>query len=150
MTLEKIISPVARTFFLKKFFWIFKKILIHSFLFIYIGHHLMNFLVKYDNYKKFNKHVELEMLLKIGGGIKISWKKDSKSGLQNFFGPILRFFTKNQSSELMIPAFHDYSLEPKMTKCGDLLYFKILFVTFISCKTFNEFDNIKSIDFPFW
>ena len=22
----------------------------------------------------------------------------------------------------MIPAFHDYSLEPKITKCGDLLY----------------------------
>ena len=23
----------------------------------------------------------------------------------------------------MIPAFHDYSLEPKITKCGDLLYY---------------------------
>ena len=22
----------------------------------------------------------------------------------------------------MIPSFHDYSLEPKITKCGDLLY----------------------------
>ena len=22
----------------------------------------------------------------------------------------------------MIPAFHDYHLEPKITKCGDLLY----------------------------
>ena len=27
-----------------------------------------------------------------------------------------------QSSEFMISAFHDYSLEPKITKCGDLLY----------------------------
>ena len=26
-----------------------------------------------------------------------------------------------QSPEFMIPAFHDYSLEPKITKCGDLL-----------------------------
>ena len=25
----------------------------------------------------------------------------------------------------MIPTFHDYSLEPKITKCGDLLYFEI-------------------------
>ena len=25
-------------------------------------------------------------------------------------------------SEFMIPGFHDYSLEPKITKCGDLLY----------------------------
>ena len=24
----------------------------------------------------------------------------------------------------MIPAFHDYPLEPKMTKCGDLLYIR--------------------------
>ena len=24
----------------------------------------------------------------------------------------------------MIPAFHDYHLEPKITKCGDLLYTK--------------------------
>ena len=23
----------------------------------------------------------------------------------------------------MIPAFHDYSLEPKIMKCGDLLYY---------------------------
>ena len=86
MTLEKIISPVARTFFLKKFFWIFKKILIHSFLFIYIGHHLMNFLVKYDNYKKFNKHVELEMLLKIGGGGNQNFmKKRLKKWTSEFF-----------------------------------------------------------------
>ena len=27
-----------------------------------------------------------------------------------------------QSSEFMIPAFHDYSLDPKITKCWDLLY----------------------------
>ena len=26
------------------------------------------------------------------------------------------------SSEFMIPAFHDYSLESKIAKCGDLLY----------------------------
>ena len=25
----------------------------------------------------------------------------------------------------MIPAFHDYSLEPKITKCGDLLTYKL-------------------------
>ena len=25
----------------------------------------------------------------------------------------------------MIPTFHDYSLEPTITKCGDLLYFEI-------------------------
>ena len=31
-------------------------------------------------------------------------------------------FTLKQSSEIMIPAFHDYSLELKITKCGDLLY----------------------------
>ena len=24
----------------------------------------------------------------------------------------------------MIPAFHDYPLEPKITKCGDLLYYE--------------------------
>ena len=31
-----------------------------------------------------------------------------------------------QSPEFMIPAFNDYSLEPKITKCGDLLYKKKL------------------------
>ena len=29
---------------------------------------------------------------------------------------------KKQSPEFMIPTFHDYSLEPKITKCEDFLY----------------------------
>ena len=29
---------------------------------------------------------------------------------------------KKQASEFVIPTFHDYSLEPKITKCGDPLY----------------------------
>ena len=32
------------------------------------------------------------------------------------------FWGFTQSSEFMIPEFHNYSLEPKITKCGDLLY----------------------------
>jgi hypothetical protein len=43
-------------------------------------------------------------------------KKGSKSGLVKTFGPILGFYTKKT------PAFHDYPMEPKITKCGDLLY----------------------------
>ena len=31
---------------------------------MYSDCNLMNFLVRYDNYKKFNKHVDLEMLFK--------------------------------------------------------------------------------------
>ena len=33
-----------------------------------------------------------------------------------------------QSSQFMIPAFHDYPFEPKMTKCGELLYKKKVFL----------------------
>ena len=46
-----------------------------------------------------------------------------KKRLYNFFGPILRFYTK-KSSEFMIPTFHDFSFEQKIMKCGDFLYIK--------------------------
>ena len=47
------------------FFFFFFLILIYSFLFIHSECHLMNFLVRYDNYKKFYKHVNLEILFEI-------------------------------------------------------------------------------------
>ena len=37
----------------------------------------------------------------------------------------------------MIPAFHDYSLEPKITKCGDLLYIYILLRHFEKIQNLN-------------
>ena len=33
----------------------------------------------------------------------------------------------------MIPAVHDYSLEPKITKCGDLLYYCFFSIGIGSC-----------------
>ena len=39
--------------------------------------------------------------------------------IQDFFAKVGH---EKQSSEFMIPTFHDYSLEPKIAKCGDLLY----------------------------
>ena len=52
-------------------------------------------------------------------------KKGSKSGLMKTFGPNLGLYTKNSPQEFMIPEFHGYPLEPKNTKCGDLLYSRI-------------------------
>ena len=39
-----------------------------------------------------------------------------------FFWTHFEVLHKKQSSEFMIPACHDYLFEPKITKCGDLLY----------------------------
>ena len=47
----------------------------------------MNFLVIYDNYKKFNKHVDLEMLLKKGKKSKFHEKKAQKVDFRNFLDP---------------------------------------------------------------
>ena len=49
-------------------------------------------------------------------------KTGKKRGLWKFFGPILGFYTKKQSSEVMILAFHVYPLEPKITKCEEPLH----------------------------
>ena len=40
---------------------------------------------------------------------------------ENFWTHFEVLYNK-QSSEFVIPAFHDYSLGPKITKCGDPLY----------------------------
>ena len=49
-------------------------------------------------------------------------KKRLKKGTSEKFWAHFEVLYYKQSSEFMIPAFHDYSLEPKITKCGDLLY----------------------------
>ena len=52
-----------------------------------------------------------------------NFKKNSKKRkLWKCFGTILGVYTKKQSSEFMILAFHVYPLEPKITKCEDPLH----------------------------
>ena len=75
------------------FFVFFLNSYLYIFVYIQCDCHLMNFLFRYDNYKKFYKHVDFEMLFKWGE--KSKFHKGSKNGLQKFFGPILRFYTKN-------------------------------------------------------
>ena len=45
-------------------------------------------------------------------------KKGLKSGLLKSVGPNLEFYTKKQSLEFMIPAFHDYPLKPNTRNAG--------------------------------
>ena len=53
----------------------------------------------------------------------LSWKKTQKVDFIIFFDPFRGFTLK---TEFMIPAFHDCPLEPKIKKCGDLLYLFIV------------------------
>ena len=77
--------------------------------------------IRYNEiYQMKNPHVDLEMLIKLGKKSKFHEKKAQKVDFRNFLDPFWGFALK-QSSEFMIPTFHDSSLEPKITKCGDLL-----------------------------
>ena len=49
-------------------------------------------------------------------------KKRLKKWTLEIFWTHFEVLYHKQSSEFMIPAFHDYPLEPKITKCGYLLY----------------------------
>ena len=77
------------------------------------------------------------------------WEKKKNSRLENAislpkkwrfenFWTHFGVYTKKQSPEFMIPAFHDYLLVPKFTRCGYLLYIS-------SIITFFLFDDSKKI-----
>ena len=51
-------------------------------------------------------------------------KRLKKWTFENFW-PNFEVLYYKQSSEFMIPALHDYSLDTKITKCGDPLYHSI-------------------------
>ena len=58
----------------------------------------------------------------MGEKIKILRKKKLKKWTFEKFWTHFEVLYNKQSSEFVIPAFHDYSLGPKITKCGDPLY----------------------------
>ena len=62
------------------------------------------------------------MLFRLGKKSKLNEKRPKKWTLEIFWTPFEFLNQKAKKLKFMIPAFHDYSLETKITKCGDLLY----------------------------
>ena len=83
-----------------------KKNLIYSFLFQYNDCHLINkyqdFLVRHDNSKKINSHVDLKMLFEQG---KKSIFHEKKAQKVDFLRLIFRFYTKNGPWNSLSPHF---------------------------------------------
>jgi hypothetical protein len=73
----------------------FLKILIYGFLFIYSDCHPMNFLVRYDNYKKLDKHwLEIEELNHFGVIAGLFWRIGGHSSRFVLLYSFWRLFTK--------------------------------------------------------
>ena len=85
----------------------------------------------------------------MGEKIKILCKKKLKKWTFEIFWTHFEVLYYKQSSEFVIPAFHDNLLGPKITKCGDPLYYqidsKIIIVIAQNFLAYSKFTSAYSV-----